>query len=61
MKMVLLEVLGTCLLWDYVLDIHEGYVAVITIVGPLQNADLLQLLVRAGVVTDDGEYRDVAI
>ena len=40
---------------------QEGYVAVITIVGPFQNGDHTQLVVRAGLVTDDGEYRDVAI
>ena len=40
----------------------RGYVAVITIVGPfLQNADLVKLVVRAGLVTDDGEYRDVPV
>ena len=37
------------------------YVAVITVVGPSQNADLFKFVVRAGLVSDDGEYRDVAI
>ena len=59
--MVLLVVMGTCFPWKYVLGIHEEYVAVITLVGPFQNADLLRLDVRAGSVTDVGEYRDVAI
>ena len=39
----------------------RGYVAVITIVGPFQDAGHIQLVVRAGLVTDDGEYRDVTI
>ena len=43
--LVLLVVLGTCFLRKYVFDTHEGYVAVITIVGP----------------TNDGKYRDVTI
>ena len=43
--MVLLVVLGTCFLRSYVFDTNEGYVAVITIVGP----------------TNDGKYRDVTI
>ena len=35
--MVLLVVLGTCFLWKYVFDAYEGYVAVITIVGPIND------------------------
>ena len=35
--------------------------AVVSFVGPLQNADFSKMVVRAGLVTDDGEYRDVAI
>ena len=43
--MVLLVALGTCFLRKYVFDAYEGYVAVITIVGP----------------TNGGKYRDVTI
>ena len=39
----------------------RGDVAVVTIGGPFHYADLLKLVVRAGLVTDGGEYRDVAI
>ena len=53
--------MSTCFLWKYVFVIREEYVAVMTIVGPLQKADLQKLVVRAGLVSDDGEYRDVAI
>ena len=60
-SMVLLVVLGACFLWKYVFDTHERYVAVITMVGPFQNADFFRLVVRAGSVTDGGEYRDVAV
>ena len=44
------------------LSLHmREYVAVITIVGPLLNPDLSDLVVRDRSVTDDGEYRDVAL
>ena len=33
------------------------YVAVVTIGGPLQDADHIKLVVRAGLVTDDGPRR----
>ena len=53
--------MSTCFLWKYVFVVHEEYVAVMTIVGPLQKADLQKLVVRASLVSDDGEYRDAAI
>ena len=59
--MVLLVVMGACILWKYVLVKHEGYVAVMTIVGLFQQADLSELVVHDGFVTGDGECRDVAI
>ena len=60
--MVLLVVMSSCFLWKYVLGVHEEYVAVITIVGPFsERRSLKKLVVRAGLVTDDGEYRDVPI
>ena len=39
----------------------RGYVAVIAIVGPFQNADHVTLVVRPALATDDGEYRDVSL
>ena len=39
----------------------SGYVAVVSIVGLFHYADLFFKVVRAGLVTDDGEYRDVTI
>ena len=56
---------GTCFLRKYVFGKRKGYVAVITIVGPFRDANFFfffsKLVVRAGLVTDDGECRDVAI
>ena len=37
------------------------YVAEITIVGLFQDSDHIKLVVRAGLATDGGEYRDVVI
>ena len=59
--MALLVVMIACFLWKCAFTAHEVYVAVITIVGPSLNADLAHKFVRDGLVTDDGEHRDVAI